>query len=625
MNRNALRELTWQTILLGILLSVMLAAANAYLGLFAGMTVSASIPAAVMAMAIFRMMRRRSVLEANAVQTAASAGESLVAGAIFTLPALVMMGFWEQFNYWESTLILWVGGVLGVLFTVPLRKALIVFQQLRFPEGIATAEVLRAGVAKGQRVKYLVQAAMVGAIFKLMGGGLRLWDEIVEQAMVIREKWILYGGMNVSPALLAVGYIVGFNIAILIFLGGMFSWWVAMPFYVYWKDMTVLDGIDQAYVVWSTQIRYLGVGAMIVGGLWTVFQLIPALRYAITVGINSFRDKTNIQQSDQDLPLPLIVGGVMALFIPVVLVYRYHLGVMELALGLAVFALVAGFLFSTVAGYMAGLVGSSNNPISGVTIATILSVALLLVVFLGTGNSVGPAMAILVGTVVCAAAAIAGDNMQDLKTGFVVGATPWKQQIMQLVGVTAAAFFIAPILNILNTSYGFGARTPDHPFALPAPQATLMQSVAEGVFGHHLPWGMIIVGAGVGGGIILLDQWLQRRKSSFRLPVLAVAVGLYLPLELDIAIFIGGLLAWLVKHRCGRSEGVGVLAASGIITGEALMGIALAVPIMITGNSEVWAVGVHWPHWVPLVAFMGVLYWLYRVAISETRHHGQTS
>ncbi len=613
MPSNSPAELTLRAVGLGLVLAVMLAAANAYLGLFAGMTVSASIPAAVMAMAVFRLMRRRSILEANAVQTAASAGESLVAGAIFTLPALVMMGFWERFNYWESTLILWVGGVLGVLFTVPLRKALIVFQQLKFPEGVATAEVLRTGTEGGGRVRYLVQAALIGAFFKLIGSGLHLWNEIVEKATLIKEKWLVYGGMNVSPALLAVGYIVGFNIAVLIFLGGAFSWWVAMPLYAYWNGLPDTDLIGGAYAIWSTQIRYLGVGAMVVGGLWTIIQLVPALKYALKTGWQTFRLGADVERTDQDLPFRWILIGILALFVPIVLIYFYHLQMWGLALGLGVFALTAGFLFSTVAGYMAGLVGSSNNPVSGVTIATILSVALLLMVFLGTGSAVGPAMAILVGAVVCSAAAIAGDNMQDLKTGYVVGATPWKQQIMQLVGVTAAAFFIAPILDLLNASYGFGARTPEHPAALPAPQATLMQSVAEGVFGARLPWTMIAVGAAVGAVIIAADQWLRRRGAAFRLPVLAVAVGLYLPLELDIAILIGGVVAWWIKRQ-GRGNGVGILAASGIITGEALMGIALALPIVITGDPHFLTPGFRLPEWAVLVAFGAVVYWLYRVA-----------
>lgn len=596
-----LNELTVRSILLGALLSVILGAANAYFGLFAGLTVSASIPAAVISMAILKIFKDSNILENNLVQTAASAGESLAAGVIFTIPALVIMGYWQEFNYFETTVIALCGGVLGVLFTIPLRQALIVKEKLMFPEGVATAEVLKTGEKGGKAVKFLVWGSAIGAIFKLGDAALNLWEGSWQKASLLNDKIYAYFGLNLSPALIAVGYIVGFNISFLLFLGGAISWFVAIPWYISVNGAP--EGVDAVTLggnIWNSQIRYLGVGAMVVGGLWALLSLTNSLATAFKSGVQAFKQggtamKDQIR-TEMDTPMSWVIIGIGVLLVPIFLIYYSAISSVGITITMTLIMVVAGFLFAAVAGYMAGLVGSSNNPISGVTIATILSASLLLLTLIGTGNELaGAAGAILIGAVVCCAAAIAGDNMQDLKAGHILGATPYKQQLMQMVGVIAAALVIPLVLNSLLIAYGMGAPTPENPNSLTAPQATLMMSVATGIFGGSLPWNMVYIGGAIGITIIIIDQYLKSRNSSFRMPVLAVAVGLYLPFELDSAIFVGGILAYFVnKSISGRAmmenaKNAGLLLASGLITGEALMGIIIAIAIVAGAqfNSEV--------------------------------------
>lgn len=605
--QTKLPELTLKAILLGAALSVILSAANAYFGLFAGLTVSASIPAAVISMAILKLFRNSNILENNMVQTAASAGESLAAGVIFTIPALIIMGYWEEFNYWETTLIAMTGGVLGILFTIPLRNALIVKEKLKFPEGVATAEVLKTGESGGESVKYLVWGGLVGGLFKLSDSALNLWNGLFEKATLLNQTFYLYFGLNLSPALVAVGYIVGLNISFLVFLGGAISWYIAIP--IYMATVGVPEGAGSVEAmgisVWSSQIRYLGVGAMVVGGLWALLSLRQSLVTAFKSGIEAFRgssERLEKIRTELDTPMSWVLIGIGVLTVPVFVLYLREIEQVAITGVMAVIMIIAGFLFSAVAGYMAGLVGSSNNPISGVTIATILATALLLAALMGTDDpGRGAAATILVGAVVCCAAAIAGDNMQDLKAGHVLGATPYKQQIMQVVGVAAGALAIAPVLNNLLIAYGIGTPTAEQPDALAAPQATLMQSVADGIFRGGLPWTMVAIGAAIAVVIIAIDVYLKNRNSDFRMPVLAVAVGLYLPLELDTSIFVGGLIAWAVERYMrkqgntsssqfanakSRAAKAGLLLASGLITGEALMGILIAILIVALGPGQ---------------------------------------
>jgi len=603
-------ELTLRAVLIGAILSIVLSAANAYFGLFAGMTVSASIPAAVISMAVLKAFKNSSILENNLVQTAASAGESLAAGVIFTIPALVLMGYWQDFNYIETTLVALAGGVLGILFTIPLRQALIVKEKLKFPEGIATSEVLKTGESAGGFIKYLVYGGLIGGLFKLGEGAMKLWNGVFENGVILQKKAFLYFGMNLSPALVAVGYIVGLNIAFLIFLGGAISWYFAIPIHVFINGAPEgVSAVEVGYTVWNDQIRYLGVGAMIVGGLWALISIRNSLGTAFQSGLAAFKkQKTPFKdklRTELDTPMSWVIIGIGVMVVPIFLIYLREIQQIGITATMAVLMVIAGFLFSSVAGYMAGLVGSSNNPISGVTIATILSAALLLALLMGTGEPArGAAGAILIGAVVCCAAAIAGDNMQDLKAGHILGSTPYKQQIMQVVGVLAGAVVIAPVLSYLLEAYGMGPVTEETPNALAAPQAALMQSVATGIFGGNLPWDMVSIGAVIGIIIIIIDQYLAKKNSNFRMPILAVAVGIYLPLELDTAIFVGGLIAWYVERFYKKSKKqkandeihekakdfsgkAGLLIASGLITGEALMGIIIAFLIVLGGADAI--------------------------------------
>lgn len=590
-SNTSLPEITVKAVILGAILSIVLSAANAYFGLFAGLTVSASIPAAVISMALLKVFKNSNILENNLVQTAASAGESLAAGVIFTIPALVIMGYWEEFNYWETVTIALCGGVLGVLFTIPLRKALIVEENLKFPEGVATAEVLKTGEEGGKSVKYLVWGSIIGAVFKMGDGALNFWEGTWEKATLMNEKIYAYFGVNLSPALVAVGYIVGLNISFLVFLGGAISWFIAIPIYIAINGgQEGVDAVTLGGNIWNSQIRYLGVGAMVVGGLWALLSLAGSLGTAFKAGVAAFKKggesmKEQVR-TEMDTPMSWVLIGIGVLIVPIFFIYQNAISDIPITITMTIIMVIAGFLFAAVAGYMAGLVGSSNNPISGVTIATILSASLLLVTLMGTGNELaGAAAAILIGAVVCCAAAIAGDNMQDLKAGHILGATPFKQQIMQMVGVIAGAIAIPVVLNSLLVAYGMGAPTAEQPDSLTAPQATLMQSVAQGIFGGGLPWNMVYIGAGIGAAIIGIDQYLKSKGSEFRMPVLAVAVGLYLPFELDSAIFIGGVMAWMLTKATKDSKGqeksgnAGLLLASGLITGEALMGIFIAIAI----------------------------------------------
>ncbi len=626
-----LPETTIKALILGALLSVVLSAANAYLGLFAGMTVSASIPAAVMSMAVLRLFRRHNILENNIVQTSASAGESLAAGVIFTFPALILMGYWESFNYLETLLIALAGGVLGVLFTIPLRSALIVRQQLKFPEGVATAEVLKTGEEGGKSVQYLVWGALAGAGVKFFEAGLKIWEGVAEAATLAGQRVYAYFGMNLSPALIAVGYIVGIRIAVLVFAGGVISWWLAIPIYIAVNGAPEGSATDIGISIWSGQVRYLGVGAMVVGGLWALISLRNAIGHAVQSGVEAIKNhgKEIIPRTEQDAPMFWVLIAIGAMVVPIFIIYLREIEQVPITALMAILMVIAGFLFSAVAGYMAGLVGSSNNPISGVTIATILTSALILLALLGSGAEEGPAAAILIGAVVCCAAAIAGDNMQDLKAGNLLGATPYRQQIMQMVGVVSAALVLPLVLELLNTAYGFGPPTEARPDSLTAPQATLMESVALGVFAGNLPWPMVFAGMGLGVLIILADQYQRARKSSFRIPVLAVAVGLYLPFQLDSAIMLGGLIAWLVERHQQRGKAAlgnrfqaavnasnrnGLLFASGLITGEALIGIILAIPVAIYGSSDVMALLDSPVSWPGILVTLLVAYALYVIA-----------
>ena len=635
-------QLSAKAIILGVLLSMVMAGANAYLGLFAGMTVSASIPASVISMAVLRMIGGSNILENNVVQTAASAGEALAAGVVFTLPALVLLGYWQSFDYGWVVAIAGIGGVLGVLFTIPLRRSLIIEEKLAFPEGTATAEVLRAGEG-GAGIKALAYAALAGGLVKLCETGLHLWSGTASAAHFVGGRTVAYIGANLSPALLAVGYIVGLNIAALVFAGGVISWYVAIPIYSTWflDNSPTLSALaaggasaaDLGAAIWDQRIRYLGVGAMLVGGVWALIAMRKSILSGVRSGLLEYRGigmgDSAVAETDRDIPMKWVGITVVVLIAPLFLLYQSITGTLEVSVPMTLIMVITAFLFSSVAGYMAGLVGSSNNPISGITIATILFTALMLLWLMGPDSGIGPAAAIMVGAVVCCAAAIAGDNLQDLKAGHLVGGTPWKQQVMQIVGTVSGVLVMAPVLDLLLKAYGIGAATPDHPNALTAPQATLMASVAKGIFHGGLPWGMVGLGALIGVLVIIVDETAKARRWPWRAPVLAVAVGIYLPLDLSVPIFIGGLIAHAARRYTLRRGSIdeaeermrpGMLFAAGLITGEALLGILLAIPIAATGKMDALSIAKEpLGAWPGLMVMAGLCYSLYRVAARRAR------
>lgn len=655
-------ELTIKALILGAILSMVLAAANAYIGLLVGLTVSASIPAAALSMGLLRMFRRSTILENNMVQTAASAGESLVAGIIFTIPALVMMKAWSGYEYGPMVAIGIVGGILGVAFTIPLRRALIIEAQLKFPEGVATAEVLKTGgieTDKSTQVKNhvaaagfatLVKGALIGAVVKLLESGLGVLSSgVAATKAFFGGQYLFMGNITLSPALLGVGYIVGINIAFLVFLGGIIGTLIGVP--MNWafnseaimlatgidaaKSMTDLSTTEWGQIAGQSwqNCRRIGVGAMMIGGLWSLISLAKPLWKGVTSSISAYKaskgQSGQIPRTEFDTPIHYVGIIVLIAIIPVFFIFKNALGAYEdanfIATVMTVLMLVFGFIFSSVAGYMAGLVGSSNNPISGVTIATVIVSALILLQLMGNDGlaaTLGPIAVIFLAGLICSAAAIAGDNMQDLKCGHVVGATPWRQQVFQVVGVVAAALVIPFVLNILDQGYGIGRVSPINPEAtmLAAPQAGLMQALASGIFGAGIEWNFIYMGFALAVGLIILDKIQEKRGSDFRFPVLAVAVGVYLPLGLSVPIFIGGVIA----HHLGkkskkldskdkqRKESNGLLLASGLITGEALMGVLVAVAAVSFQGSVPYINQFSAAGWSGFVVFLAIIYYMYR-------------
>ncbi len=588
---KTIAETTAIAIGLGLLIGVVMTAANTYLGLYAGMTVSASIPAAVISMGILRgILKRGTILENNIVQTIASAGESVAAGIIFTVPALVLTEAWHDFHYWPITLIGALGGLLGVLFMIPLRRALIVEEEeLIYPEGRACAEVLEAGEAGGTGLATVFQAMGLGIIFKVLLDGISIVKGTVEWATRAGNT-VLYMGSDLSPALLGVGFIVGPNVAVLICLGGGLAWLIAIPCYVAATGLgpEVTDYVAYAGGIWNAQIRYMGVGAMVVGGLWSIWSVRNGIRKGISGGLGGVRSDGNaeIPRTEQDMPMKQL-GTILVLLLPLIFgLYIYLAHAMWVGLVAGLIMTITGFFFVAVSSYIVGLVGSSNNPVSGMTICTVLFASGLLLLFGATGIE-GIISVLGIAGVVCCAACTAGDVSQDLKTGYILGATPRKQQWTQVLGVIVPAFIIAPILIVLHSAYGIGDQ-------LRAPQATLFASLTQTIFqGGTLPWAMIFAGAATGIAIIIVDLVLQSKGSEFRAYVMPVAVGIYLPLSLSVPILVGGLLSLLVARTVSSVKGEkgaaeaqsrGVLVSSGLVAGEAITGVILATLIFFKVN-----------------------------------------
>jgi len=576
-------ELTPRAVILGLLLSVVMGAANVYLGLKVGMTVSASIPAAVVALLLFRgVLRNGTILEANQAQTAASAGESLAAGIIFTIPALLMIGVWQRFDMFLTAVIGFAGGLLGVLLMIPMRRVFVTANdhELKFPEGVACAAVLRAGDENQEGRSdsiTILRGAILGSLVKLLAGFFGLVRNTLEGAVLLGNSLFYIGG-DISVALFSVGVIVRLEIAVLVFLGGALSWLIALPLMAIDGEV-VTSPVDMAYAIWSQDIRYMGVGAMVVGGVFAIFQVRRGLLEAVRQLVGRRSRQTEMAgDKDRDLSTAWIVSLGLVAVILIGLVYRVVTGLWNVALTATGLMFLMAFFFTAVASYVVGLVGNSNSPVSGMTITTVLVTGLWLL-FMGFAGTLGMAATLGVAAVVCCTACTSGDICNDLKTGQLVGASPWRQQIMQVAGVAVAALVMAPVLQLLHdtTPGGIGGKE------LAAPQAQLFASLVQGLFGTRpLPWNMLGIGAGIGVGVVLVDYGLRLYRFSFRAHLMPIAVGMYLPLGLSVPILAGGVMAEVLSRKCRPSiEGPGMLLASGAIAGEALTGILMALLVSV--------------------------------------------
>lgn len=613
---KVLPELSVVSVILGILLAVLFGGANAYLGLRVGMTVSASIPAAVISMGVIRfILRRDSILENNIVQTIGSAGESVAAGAIFTLPAIFMWADEGGVAYpslAEIALITLVGGILGVLFMIPLRTALIVKEHgtLPYPEGTACAEVLLAGESGGAKASTVFTGLGIAAVYKFIADGLKAFpSEVAFEIKAYKGSGI---GMDTLPALLGVGYICGPKISSYLLAGGTVAWFALMPLIaLFGGDMVMFPGTEPISTfspdaIWSTYIRYIGAGAVACGGILSLIKSLPMI-------VRTFRDAmkglkggsaNDNSRTAQDLSMNIVLIGIGVIAIAMWLIPAIPVNLIG-----AIIIVICGFFFATVSSRMVGIVGSSNNPVSGMAIATLL-IATMLLKASGMIGYPGMVSAIAIGTVICIIAAVAGDTSQDLKTGYIVGATPKKQQIGELIGVVVSALAIGGILYLFNNAWSYGTSE------LPAPQAMLMKMVVEGVMGGNLPWNLVFVGVGIAIVVEILG-----------IPVLPFAVGLYLPIYLSTPMMVGGAVRWFFERKGDNKEGIdrGVLYCSGLIAGEGLVGILLAVfaVIKVGGTSLGDIIGSCLPfslgNWGGLVIFAALTATLFAVVSKKSK------
>lgn len=587
---NKIKELSLSAIVIGITVGIVMTAANVYLGLYAGMTVSASIPAAVIGMGVYKMLfNRKSIHEVNIIQTMASAGESLAAGIIFTLPALVIIGAWNNFEFWPTTLIAIAGGLLGIIFMIPLRKVLIIEDKtLTYPEGVACAAVLKAGNTEGDdggSFKTIIAGVVFGGVIKFLSSALALVSGSIEWATSLSKK-IFFFGSDVSPALVAVGYIVKLEVAFLVLLGGVIGWVIGIPLLGTPLGMEESSALDIAWSLWSGQIRYIGVGAMIVGGLWSIVSVRKGISKGLGEMVKTYQNKSEatVKREDQDISIGLMLGVFIVCLGLMFGLYYYLIGSVGVTILSTLLMFIASFIFVAVSSYIVGLVGSSNNPVSGMTISALLGTAIFFLVMGFQGESA--ILATLgVAAVVCCAACTAGDCSQDLKTGSLIGATPKYQQMAQMIGVIIPAFVIAPVLTLLHNAYGIGD-------GLKAPQATLFASITKAIFGAgELPYNMIAIGAVLGILVLFIDKFFCEKRGKTRLHLMPIAVGIYLPVTLAVPMFLGGLIRYFKDKRDGESEleahDGGVLVSSGIIAGEAIMGIGIAVLLTLGINFSV--------------------------------------
>lgn len=645
-----LAEITVKVVVISIILTLVLAVANTYLALKIGILTSASIPAAILAMGILRLFKSANILETNLIQTAASSGEAIAGGIVFAIPAMVIIGYWQHFAYWENVFIGLVGGLLGVLFSIPIRKVLMQEKQLKFPEGTAIAEVLKAGDKQTIGLRELVLGGIVGAGVELLQTGFKLIASSIQ--LWFSAGRMIYGfGSGFSATMIGAGYLMGANVALSIFIGAIIANLLGVPVLseIYSHQFLQTPPAQVAMQLYATKIRYIGVGAMLIAGVWTLITLAKPFIEGI---IESFKVFTyaktkQVLRTEKDLPIIYVFIGIIMLSIILFFLLQYSLPLASLGLSstsLYVFLVFAilyivfiGFIFAAITGYFSGLVGVTASPGSAILIALLLVTAILLRIIFGDINPQQlhalEAICIVIAAIVMGVAAIANDTTQDLKVGHIIGATPWKQQIMLLFGATLAALIVPPVMQLLFSVYGIAGVLPhagmDAARSLPAPPAAVMATITEGMFRGNLPLRMIELGAMIAVVFILLNFFLQRRQRS--LSLLGIAIGIYLPIATSIPLCIGGLLAYLSGHALAkhyaantpeviekkhRAKQKTILIACGLVAGAALMDVVLAIPFAIYQSPNILMINL--PHWHIIAEILGLAFviglaiWFYR-------------
>lgn len=654
MHNENLKELTFRGIILGALITVIFTASNVYLGLKVGMTFASSIPAAVISMAVLKFFKDSSILENNMVQTQASSAGTL-SSVIFVLPGLLMMGYWQGFPFWQTMLICAAGGTLGVLFTIPLRRAMVVNSDLPYPEGVAAAEILKAGNhADGDSgVKDIAYGGVLAGLVAFLTNGLRVMADGAS-AWIQTGKAAFQLPMGFSLALLGAGYLIGIVGGIAMLIGVILTWGVAVPYFTMSGDIAAdASLIDAAMVVWKTKVRFIGVGTIGIAAIWTLLILMKPM---IEGMVHSFRmlkggQAESEHRIDIDLSPKTMIYILIATVVLIVISLHHFIAAAPISPELSILLVVVctflavfiGFFVAAASGYMAGLVGSSSSPISGIGIISVIVISLVLV---SIGNASGlfetvdgqkflTALTLFTASIVLTTATISNDNLQDLKTGLLVDATPWRQQVALIIGCFVGALVIAPVLEILYHAYGFSGALPrpdmDPSQVLSAPQATLMTTISQGIFTNKLEWTYILTGVGLGAVLITIDAFLKKVSNKvFGLPVIAVGIGIYLPPSINMPVIVGAFLAWIMtrhiaklgnKEVSAKAERFGTLFSAGLIVGESLMGVILAFIIaasVTTGGSEA-PLSLNLENWDTIGEWLGLIVFIVGIVIFASR------
>lgn len=654
MHNENLKELTVRGIILGALITVIFTASNVYLGLKVGVTFASSIPAAVISMAVLKFFKDSSILENNMVQTQASSA-GMLSSVIFVLPGLLMMGYWQDFPFWQTMLICAAGGTLGVLFTIPLRRAMVVNSNLPYPEGVAAAEILKAGNhADGDSgVKDIAYGGVLAGLVAFLTNGLRVMADGAS-AWIQTGKAAFQLPMGFSLALLGAGYLIGIVGGIAMLIGVILTWGVAVPYFTMSEDIAAdASLIDSAMTVWKTKVRYIGVGTIGIAAIWALLILMKPM---IEGMVHSFRMLKGGQEAsehriDIDLSPKTMIYILIATVALIVISLHHFIAAAPISPELSILLVVVctflavfiGFFVAAASGYMAGLVGSSSSPISGIGIISVIVISLVLV---SIGNASGlfetvdgqkflTALTLFTASIVITTACISNDNLQDLKTGLLVEATPWRQQVALIIGCFVGALVIAPVLEILYHAYGFSGALPrpdmDPSQALSAPQATLMTAISQGIFTNKLEWTYILTGVGLGAVLITIDAFLKKVSNKvFSLPVIAVGIGIYLPPSINTPVIVGAFLAWIMarhiaklgnKEVSAKAERFGTLFSAGLIVGESLMGVILAFIIaasVTTGGSEA-PLSLNLENWDTIGEWLGLIVFIVGIVIFASR------